>query len=265
MSEPTRPALPPSSGAAAFLAERHQRQAAQQVRRRRLQRYARESALDRVAERLKAALPRPEGGRPDSAKPNSVADALLQFVSECRALEAGDGLDRVVQTGASTEAERCARDLCGVAAAGDRQALVAQIHALAGHSRAFQGDVWALVGWLPREIFHPERASPVSPDVTASPPTGPAGEAGEEPTREMGPNAHAPGSGRKQQPVALTSTQLEVLQALELTKAVKSDGRKSAREIAQRIGGSCTSESLKRPLRRLKMLGLVAAVNDQGP
>jgi hypothetical protein len=186
-------------------------------------------------------------------------------VSECRALEAGDGLDRVVQAGASIEAERCARDLYGVAAAGDREALVAQILALGGHPRAFQGDVWALVGWLPREIFYPERTSPVSPDVTASPPTGPAGEAGEEPTREMGPNAHAPGSGRKQQPVTLTTIQREVLQALQLTKAVKSDKRISASEIAERIGGSCLPENLKRPLRRLKMLGLVAAVNNQGP
>jgi hypothetical protein len=166
MSESIKPASHESSGAAEFLAERPSRLKASEAKTGRLNRQVKRYRLSKAADQLVAALPPSEGKRSHSADPGRIADALLAFVNECRKLKADNCLDRVTLPGAAIEAEKIARELYRIAAKIDRKALIVQIKSLGGHPSDFQGDVWALVGWLTQEIVHGPKQHQISKKVT---------------------------------------------------------------------------------------------------
>jgi hypothetical protein len=113
---------------------------------------ARQVELAKAVLKFWAARGRARGKRRRSVASGKFAEAFLQFVHECRDLKAEARLDQIIQPNGSIEAEKVARNLYRLAAAGDRTALVAEIDALSSRDQDFRGDVWHLVGWLTENI-----------------------------------------------------------------------------------------------------------------
>jgi hypothetical protein len=149
----------------------------------------------------------------------------------------------------------------------------AKVHPFSGSFPSLQGELMRLMNQLtiaPSAAFRPfpGQGAGARPEVwEANPPADPSAEGtpseGIGTARDQGGAGHGGGAGAPRAQSAtgqdedLSPLQCDILEALRSLKATDPEKRRTGPEIASKVGGGATAQSVKAPLADLKRRGLV--------